>query len=81
VTLTPSDGAGTVRAMQTTEPKGDTMTQISDRAQKVHDEYRQQVRETMQAFSDQALAFQDSIIRGGIDREECDREIARRRGF
>jgi hypothetical protein len=40
--------------------------------------YRAQVRETMQRFSDQALAYQDSIIRGGIDREECDRELRRR---
>ena len=43
--------------------------------------YRQQVRETFQKFSDQALAFQNARIIGGIDREECDRELARRRGF
>jgi hypothetical protein len=42
------------------------------------DAYRAQTRRTMQAFSDQALCFQDSIIIGGIDREECDREIMRR---
>lgn len=41
--------------------------------------YRQQVRKTFQSMSDQALAFQSSIIRGGIDREECDREMTRRR--
>ncbi len=40
--------------------------------------YRLQVRETMGYFSDQALRYQSSIIRGGIDREECDREIVRR---
>lgn len=43
------------------------------------DAYRLQVRETFQRFSDQALAFQSSIIRGGIDRQECDRELERRR--
>ena len=43
-----------------------------------NEDYRQQVRQTMQAFSDEALAYQDRIIIGGIDREECDREIERR---
>lgn len=43
-----------------------------------HADYRERIRETMQAFSDEALAFQDIRIVGGIDREECDREIARR---
>jgi len=42
-------------------------------------EYRLQVRKTFQQFSDHALAFQDARIIGGIDREECDREINRRR--
>ncbi len=41
-------------------------------------QYRVDVRRTMRRFSDQALRFQDSIIHGGIDREECDREIMRR---
>lgn len=41
-------------------------------------EYREQARRTFQQFSDQALLFQDTIIRGGIDREECDRELNRR---
>lgn len=40
--------------------------------------YRAEVRATMQRFSDQALAYQDARIIGGIDREECDREIMRR---
>jgi len=40
--------------------------------------YRAQVRKTFQAFSDQALEFQSARIVGGIDREECDRELARR---
>ncbi len=40
--------------------------------------YRMQTRRTMQLFSDQALRLQDSIIRGGVDREECDREITLR---
>ncbi len=40
--------------------------------------YRADIRRTMRHFSDQALRLQDSIIRGGIDREECDREIMRR---
>lgn len=40
--------------------------------------YRAEVRRTMRAFSDEALRFQDSVIIGGIDREECNRELARR---
>ncbi len=40
--------------------------------------YRESVRETMRAFSDEALAFQSSVIVGGIDRQECDLEIRRR---
>lgn len=43
-----------------------------------HAEYRAQARKTMQAFSDQALEFQSARIVGGIDREECDREMLRR---
>jgi hypothetical protein len=50
----------------------------ADEAQRLQD-YRAQVRETMQAFSDQALASQSARIIGGVDREECDRELARRR--
>jgi hypothetical protein len=50
------------------------MTDIDKRL----DEYRTQVRRTFQKFSDEALAFQDARIIGGIDREECDREKARR---
>ena len=40
--------------------------------------YRAEVRETMRQFSDAALAYQDARIIGGIDREECNREMARR---
>lgn len=40
--------------------------------------YRAQVRRTMQAFSDEALAYQAGIIVGGIDREELERELERR---
>ncbi len=40
--------------------------------------YRADVRKTFQRFSDEALAFQSARIVGGIDREECDREIERR---
>ena len=43
------------------------------------EQYRKRVRTTFQQFSDQALAFHDARIVGGIDREECDREIKRRR--
>lgn len=42
------------------------------------EKYRAEVRATMQRFSDAALACQDAHIIGGIDREECDREIMRR---
>lgn len=41
--------------------------------------YRLQVRGTFESMSDEALAFQSSVIVGGIDREEVDREIARRK--
>lgn len=41
-------------------------------------QYRAEIRRTFQAFSDEALAYQDARIVGGIDREECDREKARR---
>jgi hypothetical protein len=54
------------------EYRGDT-----EREAKVRADFRR----TMRAFSDEALAFQDTIIRGGIAREECDREIARRLTF
>lgn len=40
--------------------------------------YRSEVRETFGRMSDAALAFQNGVVRGGIDREELDREIARR---
>jgi hypothetical protein len=40
--------------------------------------YREQVRETFQQMSDQALAFQNTLVRGGIDRQELDREFTRR---
>jgi hypothetical protein len=40
--------------------------------------YREQVRETLQAMSDQALRFQDTVVVGGIDREELNRELTRR---
>ena len=40
--------------------------------------YRSEVRQTFRALSDEALAYQSSIIVGGVDREECDREVARR---
>lgn len=43
--------------------------------------YREEVRKTFQSMSDQALAFQSARIVGGIDREEVDREMARRRSF
>ena len=43
--------------------------------------YRQQARETFQKMSDQALFFQNTVVRGGIDREELDREMNRRRGW
>lgn len=42
------------------------------------EKYRAEVRRTMQMFSDEALRYQDARIIGGIDREECDREIRRR---
>jgi hypothetical protein len=45
------------------------------------EQYRQEVRKTFQSMSDQALQFQDMRIVGGIDREEIDREINRRRGW
>jgi hypothetical protein len=41
-------------------------------------EYRRLVRDTFRKMSDRALAYQSSVIVGGIDREEVDREIARR---
>jgi hypothetical protein len=44
----------------------------------VPDSYRDQIRRTFKAFSDAALAFQSERIIGGVDREECDRELARR---
>lgn len=44
-------------------------------------QYREEVRKTFQSMSDQALSFQDSVVRGGIDRQELDREINRRRGW
>lgn len=40
--------------------------------------YRLEVRRTFQAMSDEALRFQSARIVGGVDREEVDREIARR---
>ena len=43
-------------------------------------EYRAKIRASFGRMSDQALAFQSRVIRGGIDREEVDREINRRRG-
>jgi hypothetical protein len=43
-----------------------------------HAAYRAEIRRTLQKFSDEGLAFQDRRIIGGIDREECDREIRRR---
>ena len=42
-------------------------------------DYRAEVRETFQKMSDEALAFQSSVIIGGIDREEVDREMEMRR--
>ena len=54
---------------------GMTTTQDTERNAK----YRQEVRKTFQMMSDQALAFQSARIVGGIDREEVDREINRRR--
>ena len=42
--------------------------------------YRAEIRETVQRMSNEALAFQDRRVRGGIDREELDRELARRAG-
>lgn len=52
----------------------------AERAEWLRNErYRAQVRETFKRLSDKALGYQDAVIRGGIDREECDREIARRR--
>ena len=44
-----------------------------------NEQYRQQVRRTFQQMSDQALDYQSTVIRGGIDRVELEREIARRR--
>lgn len=41
--------------------------------------YRAQVRHTLQRMSDQALEVQSGVVRGGIDREELDREVNRRR--
>lgn len=41
--------------------------------------YRAQVASTFQRMSDQALDFQDSVVVGGIDREELDKEITNRR--
>lgn len=43
------------------------------------DDYRARVRRTFQAMSDEALAFQSARIVGGIDREEVDLELGRRR--
>ena len=40
--------------------------------------YAQQVRETLQQMSDEALAFQNTVVHGGVDRVELDRELARR---
>ena len=40
--------------------------------------YRTQIRQTLQSMSDQALRFQATVIRGGIDREELIREMNRR---
>lgn len=53
---------------------------MTNRLTDPNDEYRLAVRRTMQAFSDQALAFQDSRISRNdcIDRQELDRELARR---
>ncbi len=42
--------------------------------------YRATVRATFQGMSDQALAFQDEVVIGGIDREELKRELVRRSG-
>ncbi len=44
----------------------------------LRDKYRLQIRKTFQGFTDEALLYQDARIAGGIDREECDREIDRR---
>lgn len=52
---------------------------MKDPQQQRLDAYRKQIRRTCQAMSDQALMYQNSVTRGGIDREEVDREIARRR--
>lgn len=40
--------------------------------------YRVEIRSTLRSLSDEALRYQDGIVRGGIDREEIDAEIARR---
>lgn len=40
--------------------------------------YRSEIRHTLQGMSDKALAYQALVIVGGIDREELEREQARR---
>jgi hypothetical protein len=65
----------------------DTETQEKEMQTKAQQEmdarmatYRAQVRETFGQMSDEALVFQNSIIVGGIDAEEVERELNRRRG-